>query len=225
MTRYMRSGEDLEPHNPIEDSDVPIELTHRLETLTDTERLRAVRENVEKIYRAAKSQPIEDDEKVVSAMSLIWSPQSKEECYHFNIAPIAARIDDIEWNTAFRVDFAETVAVGSNEFLEVASGFSIPDTSRYDLVPEFVAASYRRMNKLAKRNGGYTYIHPYELEATGKTPYISTRACGYATEYISKLPGITPPESTGPAWQIVEESEISDTYEQDSKNENAETTF
>jgi len=204
MTRYMRSGESVEPHDPLEASSIEIERTHRIETITDEDRLEAVRENVEKIYRAAESRPIEDDEQVVQAMNLLWSPQSPEECYYFSIAPVAARIDGLEWQSAYRVDFSDTVAVGSDDFVEVASEFNIPNSSRYDLVPKFITHAYKRMRQLAERNSGYTYIHQYELEGTGKTPYLSQRGYDSSMKYVGRLPGITPPDSDAPAWELTE---------------------
>jgi hypothetical protein len=80
------------------------------------------------------------------------------------------------------------------------------------------------MRKLAERNNGYTYVHQYELEGTGKTPYLSDRGYDSGMKYIGRLPGITPPESDSPAWRVVQDPEISDTNEQDTKHTNAEIT-
>lgn len=210
---YMHSGEDAEPTDPFDESHLELTDTDLVSQKTHDRTRELIVENVEKLHRTAKGGPIENDESVKKAMGTPFDSFSPGAMYYYNVGPVAANLDTLEWNSAYRVDLSETVEPKGEEFKEITSEFNIPDSSLRELVPSFIVASYIYLIDVTERNDGDRAVHPWELK--GKAgPVLTERNYEYALKYIDRLPGVIPPDTKAPAWEYVDSTEPTESTEE-----------
>jgi len=207
MTDYMTSGNSHDDPDPWDT--VPFEPTYKLSPKSG-QIPELARENATKIRdKVLRDGEIATDSAVVNGMKPLEGPQTRESAYYLTAGPLAATAEDIQWNTAFRFDPEEAPEFGSDDYFAAASELNIPDTPSMELVPKKVEKCYRELEKVTKQNDCDRVMHPWELRSIG--PRLPDRAADRAFEYLAELPGVIPPEETGPAWERVDAEESATT--------------
>lgn len=201
MTDYMKPGETHDDPDPWKD--VPFTQLDKLENYGERKNALA-RENAERIReKLLRDGEIRTDDMVKEAMEPPADPQTRLAAYYLNAGPVAATVDGLEWNTAFRLDPDDAPTFGSDAYFEAASELSIPDTNRLELVPKKVEKCYKALEEATERNDGNRVMHPEELRSIG--PKLTDRAAERAFEYLAELPGVVPPKESAPAWERIDD--------------------
>lgn len=199
MTDYMIRGNSVEEEtDPWNES--PFTKTWELAGDPGEKKPEKALQNAKKIRdKTLRAGSISSDSAVEPAMDTLSGSHTPAAFYYRVCGPVAASADDVEWNTAFRVDLTEAPELHSEEWKEVVSEFNLSHRAEDNMVPKKIKSCYGALLKKTKRNDGKRAIHPEELDLHG--PVIRDRDRRTAFEHIAKLPGVDGPDNSTPAWE------------------------
>jgi len=202
MTDYMlRDSDDTGPWD-----DTPFTPTYRLRGDPSDRKGELTRQNAKKIRdKVLRSDSITTDEAVETAMATLDRSHKPSAFYYHTCGPVAASADDVRWNSAFRIDLDVAPEPKSDEWERVASEFNLSQQDDRDLVPEKIVHCYHKLVEKTRENDGDRAMHPGELADYG--PVVRDRPRQTAFDCLSQVPGVDGPDSSRPAWELVEADE------------------
>lgn len=201
MTDIMRPNSTVEEPDPWEES--PFKKLYNATDISDR-KAELILQNAEKIRdKVLSSGSIAKDEAVEPAMGTLESAAHQPDSFYYrHCGPTAATAENVEWNTAFRIDPEEALEYRSDGWNEIASEFRIPDSRTYELVPKKIRVCYRTLEEYTERNDCVRYIHPEAFRWVG--PQLTRNGLDYAMDYLSEFPGVIAPDPDKPAWEHTE---------------------
>jgi len=198
---YMTRGNDHDDTDPWDET--PFTPTYQLRGVPSDRKHELARENAEKIRdKVLRSSSISSDSAVESAMGTLGTSHKSEIFYYHTCGPVAATADDVRWNSAFRVDLEKAPEPQSDEWRRVASEFNLTQQDERDLVPDKIVACYLQLVQKTEQNDGDRAMHAEELADYG--PVIREKAHRPVFDCLSKVPGVDGPDSSKPAWEVIE---------------------
>jgi hypothetical protein len=199
MVDYMRAGESLPEDEPDAFEGTPFDRIPEVKH-TSEEQIELIIDQSRKILNACRNGSIGSDEGVYEALALPSEHVDPESFYAYKVGPVAATHDELQWNSAYRMDLETAYHHKSDAFREAASELQIPDTVGMKLGPDFIISAYRILYEHTEEAG--RPMHPYRIRAEANV-VLREGAYSQAFRYLNELPGVEPP-SNGEAWEYVD---------------------